>query len=220
MMIKKRSLLIINQARQSDATTTRTAMYFSREFSRIMAIEDDMIHHLCGEFSVDDLTQSICDFIDDSSNLEDAQYLLYIYINLESITLIDSFLIALINRKINETFQLRDPGSHVTLVFMSDNQQINKILDFQLKNTKVSFNWVTIFNKNVDPIDEGDDTDTGVMIMNLILVFIKYARILSDIQLSELFWLLITEMHGSWVGETQIPVLTVSNDDLLSSYIF
>jgi disulfide oxidoreductase YuzD len=109
---------------------------------------------------------------------------------------------------------------------MSDKERINQIIDQQLKNEEISFNWVTIFNKNTEEFDlnlddnSTDDSFSGVMVMNLILVFIKYANALSDIQLSELFELLLTEMHGSWVGDTQIPILTVSNENLLSSYIF
>ena len=222
-MEKKRSLLVINQtlrSRSRQNSGSRTAMYFSREFSRLVNIEDDMIHHLIGDFTKDDITQTVCDFIKDSIRLhypEDTQYLLYIYIDVMSMNLIDNSLVSIIQNVINEN---NLESRYITLVMMSDRERINQVIDYQLKNETVSFNWVTIFNKNIEDLDNSDDSFCGIMIMNLILVFIKYANAMTDIQLSELFELLLTEMHGSWVGDTQTPVLTVSNNDLLCSYLF
>lgn len=211
-MEKKKSLLVINES-----NSQRTAMYFSREFSRLININENMIHHLVGNFSKEDLTETMSYFIKDSIRLyypDSTQYLLYIYINIQTENLIDDSLVSIMQNIISQNSL---ESRHITFVIMSERHVISKKIDFQLKKEEgLLFNWITIFNKNIEDIDY----EPGAMIMTLILVFLKCANTINDIQLAEMFNLLLTEMHGSWVGDSQIPVLTVSNDDLFVSYVF
>jgi hypothetical protein len=178
-----RSLCVIIDTTQSGVHSTRTASYFTREFSKIVGIEYDAITELIGTITHED----ILDTLRSSLNQQESE-ILYIYLN---ITITDDLIHILNEYK----------GS--TIVFFNL-QNTLKVL----KNLKV--NWVSLFSE--------DTPET--MIMNLILVLIKYSGYLNDINLRELYELLCYELLQPNDDEKPTPILISSNVDLLSSHLF
>jgi hypothetical protein len=178
-----RSLCVIIDTTQSGVHSTRTASYFTREFSKIVGVENDSIIQLIGAITHED----ILDTLRSSLNQQESE-ILYIYLN---ITITDDLIHILNEYK----------GS--TIVFFNL-QNTLKVL----KNLKV--NWVSLFSE--------DTPET--MIMNLILVLIKYSGYLNDINLRELYELLCYELLQPNDDEKPTPILISSNVDLLSSHLF
>ncbi len=178
-----RSLYVIIDTTQSGVHSTRTASYFTREFSKIVGIEYDAITELIGTITHED----ILDTLRSSLNQQESE-ILYIYLN---ITITDDLIHILNEYK----------GS--TIVFFNLQNTLNV-----LKNLKV--NWVSLFSE--------DTPET--MIMNLILVLIKYSGYLNDINLRELYELLCYELLQPNDDEKPTPILISSNVDLLSSHLF
>jgi hypothetical protein len=178
-----RSLCVIIDTTQSGVHSTRTASYFTREFSKIVGIEYDAITELIGTITHED----ILDTLRSSLNQQESE-ILYIYLN---ITITDDLIHILNEYK----------GS--TIVFFNLQNTLNV-----LKNLKV--NWVSLFSE--------DTPET--MIMNLILVLIKYSGYLNDINLRELYELLCYELLQPNDDEKPTPILISSNVDLLSSHLF
>lgn len=181
---------------------SRSSMDISSEFSRLLQIRDSKVHQLAGNFTKEDLDETVDYFVKDSVHLhypETTEYLMYIYVNvLHDRT---SSLTKTIQKSINDNFLT---SRRITLVIFTENLEVYKELDNQFKNEKVTFNWVIFNLDNLGNV--------------LITVLNRYTYMLDDIYLDELFQLFITELYNIWEFNTN-PIVSVSCIDLFTSYI-
>jgi hypothetical protein len=201
-MEKSKSLLTLILTEQASRENQMSSMGISSEFSRLLQIRESMVHQLAGDFTKEDLDETVEYFVKDSVRLhypETTEYLMYIYVNvLHDRT---SSLTKTIQKTINDNFLT---SRRITLVIFTENLEVYKYLDTQLKNEKVTFNWVIFNLDNLGNV--------------LITVLNRYTHMLDDIYLDELFQLFITELYNSWEFNTN-PIVSVSCIDLFTSYI-